>query len=265
MLRCARVPCGITRVLPEYSRRTPIYYTWTSKAPLLSKAHTNAGHTATMKLLFLTFAATLCSLASRGLPVNAEDTCLVQLHDRELQSELSECTGNFLLRVKPWYGRTGNNLISLANVIYLARLTYSEVLAGAHPLLKRNEWDFRVQSEKDRERNIRVLGAGTLGRQVAFTDNYYFESKMPIRVAGWSFGSTKQREVLINDVLPALRVSPMHSRNAVVVHVRSGDVFTHEVSKLSPEVSLDLHLPTSLWCNQSTCIFSLPYTNHELL
>ena len=186
-----------------------------------------------MKLPSFTLAASLVILVLRGLLVHGQNTCLVQL--KALESEPSACRGNFLLRVKPWYGRTGNNIISLANVIHLARLTYSEVIAGAHPFLKQTEWDFRVQSEKDKEQNITVLGAGTLGRQLAFTDNFYDESEMPIRVTGWSFGSTKQREVLINDVLPAMHLSPMHSRNAVVVHVRSGDVFTHSVRHLFPK------------------------------
>ena len=37
------------------------------------------------------------------------------------------------------------------------------------------------------------------------------------------------RQVLVEDVLPAFRLTPKHVRDAVVIHVRAGDVFTSEV------------------------------------
>lgn len=177
-----------------------------------------------MKVLLAALIACTCVCILQTGSVAAQSDCTLQL--RYMQTQPSDCRGNYVLRIKPWFGRLGNNLISLANAIHLARETNSEVLASAHPLLRQTEWDFREKYEKDKEWNITIQGAGSLGRQLMFTDDFYHEDEMPLRLTDWSFGSTKQREVLVNDVLPALRIIPSHVRNAVVVHVRSGDVFT---------------------------------------
>lgn len=180
-----------------------------------------------MRSMSAVLAALLLLVLTTNDAVSAQESCSVQL--LSVQPEPSECRGNYVLRIKPWFGRTGNNLFSLANVIHLASQTNSEVIVPQHPLLKQTEWDFREESEKAREFNITIRGAGSLGRQQIFSDDFYHEDEMPIRIPNWDFGTTKQREVLINHVLPALHITPYHARDAVVVHIRSGDVFSSEV------------------------------------
>lgn len=180
-----------------------------------------------MRLPLAALAGLLLVLLWKHELVAAQTNCTVDL--LHLQPEPSECRGNYVLRIRPWYGRTGNNLISLANAIHLGQRTNSEVIASSHPLLRQTEWDFRKTSEKEREWDIAIHGGGSIGRQQIFTDDFYHEDEMPIRIPDWSFGSTMQREVLISHVLPALRIVPNHERNAVVVHIRSGDVFSSPV------------------------------------
>lgn len=196
--------------------------------PSARAAESNAAWLFAMRYAAATLTAFFCVFAHSWVLSAAQDCTAIQIRHIQPEQQFA-CGGNYLLRIKPWFGRLGNNIISLANVIHLARETHSEVIVSPHPLLKQTEWDFRPKSEKDKEWEIAVKGEGSLGRQTAFTDDFYHENEMPLRLADWTFGSTQQRQVLINDVLPALRIAPQHVRNAVVLHVRSGDVFTSSV------------------------------------
>ena len=154
----------------------------------------------------------------------AAEHCPVQV-----APEPSECSGNLLLRLKPWYGRLGNNLVSLAHVLHLGRETRSEVIITPHPYFKQTEWDFREASRISAEVELTFIGTGNIGRQIAVTDDFYHESEMPLRLSNWSFTTSKQRRVLVEQVLPAFRIVPRHVRDSIVIHVRAGDVFTHTV------------------------------------
>ncbi len=154
----------------------------------------------------------------------AAEHCPVQV-----APEPSECSGNLLLRLKPWYGRLGNNLVSLAHVLHLGRETRSEVIITPHPYFKQTEWDFREASRISAEVELTFIGTGNIGRQIAITDDFYHEVEMPLRLANWSFTTSKQRRVLVEQVLPAFRIVPRHVRDSIVIHVRAGDVFTHTV------------------------------------
>ena len=154
----------------------------------------------------------------------AAEHCSVQV-----APEPSECAGNLLLRLKPWYGRLGNNLVSLAHVLHLGRETRSEVIITPHPYFRQTEWDFREASRISAEVELTFIGTGNIGRQIAITDDFYHEVEMPLRLANWSFTTSKQRRVLVQEVLPAFRMVPRHVRDSIVIHVRAGDVFTHTV------------------------------------
>jgi len=154
----------------------------------------------------------------------AAEHCSVQV-----AAEPSECSGNLLLRLKPWYGRLGNNIVSLAHVLHLGRETRSEVIITPHPYFKQTEWDFREASRISAEVELTFIGTGNIGRQIAITDDFYHEVEMPLRLANWSFTTSKQRRVLVEQVLPAFRIVPRHVRDSIVIHVRAGDVFTHTV------------------------------------
>ena len=154
----------------------------------------------------------------------AAEHCPVQV-----APEPSECSGNLLLRLKPWYGRLGNNLVSLAHVLHLGRETRSEVIITPHPYFKQTEWDFREASRISAEVELTFIGTGNIGRQIAITDDFYHEVEMPLRLANWSFTTSKQRRVLVEQVLPAFRIVPRHVRDSIVIHVRAGDVFIHTV------------------------------------
>ena len=155
------------------------------------------------------------------------DDCSVPVSG--VQSEPRLCAGNFLLRLRPWYGRLGNNLVSIAHIVHFGRETKSEVLISPHPYFKQFEWDFRDQSKIDEEAKIERLGGGSLGRQIAITDDFYHPAEFPMLLSNWNFSTTRMRQVLVEDVLPAFRLTPKHVREAVVIHVRAGDVFTSEV------------------------------------
>lgn len=172
-------------------------------------------------------AALLLSVSITNDTVSAQENCSIEL--LSVQPEPAECRGNYVLRIKPWFGRTGNNLMSLANVIHLATLTNPAVIVPQHPLLKQTGWDFRNASGKARELNITISGGGSLGRQQIFSDDFYHEDEMPIRIPNWDFGTTKQRKVLIEHVLPTFHITPHHIRDSVMVYIRSGDVFSHEI------------------------------------
>lgn len=157
----------------------------------------------------------------------ADVNCSVQI--ATAQAAPFDCSGNYLLRLRPWYGRLGNNLVSLTHVLHFARETKSEAIVSAHPYFKQTDWDFREASVIAAEADIELRGAGSIGRQMAITDDFYHESEMPVRLADWDFTTSKQRRVLVEDVLPAFRLIPKHIRDTVVIHVRAGDVFTSPV------------------------------------
>lgn len=132
-----------------------------------------------------------------------------------------ECAGRYLVLIKEWLyeGKLGNNLVSLSHALYLARETGSELVVPTYKYFTKTAWDFRKASDR---------AAGTIPRQIAVTGTYSFFFKDRQLLDSWNFSALAQSKLLIDEVLPAFRIIPKHVSDAVVVHVRSGDIFnTH--------------------------------------
>ena len=152
----------------------------------------------------------------RGCPTFA-DVCAAK------QLQPAGCTGRYLFVIKswPWEGNLGNNIICLTHALYLARQTSSELVVPTYRHFTKTGWDFRNDTTADN---------GDVHR-IAVTDawSFFVKEEMQALLPDWSFGTPAQRELLINEVLPAFRVTPKHERGAVVVHVRSGNIFTNGI------------------------------------
>ena len=141
-----------------------------------------------------------------GLCAAVKDCILSQYDNRQN----SLCGGGFLLRVT-WFGRLGNNLLQLANVLHLSEETRSEALVDRHPFLNKTSWNFREQHDKC---------------QLAVTDDYFFSNVCPSLLDKTVFSVKAQRSILQEHVLPAFQSGIYRSTHTVVVHVRGGDVFS---------------------------------------
>ena len=112
----------------------------------------------------------------------------------------------------------GNNIICLTHALYLARQTSSELVVPSYRHFTKTTWDFRNDTTVQKDYPHRV----------AVTDPWSFFMKEDAQtlLKDWSFGTSAQRELLMNEVLPAFRVTPKRTRDAVVIHIRSGNIFT---------------------------------------
>ena len=120
------------------------------------------------------------------------------------------CEGSFLFRVI-WYGRLGNNLLQLAQALYLAELTQNEVAIPAVSHFNRTFWDFR---------------AGTEACQLVKADEFFFSRVCPSALNKSAFTVARKRQVLQTHVLPSFTIPIGDHPDSVVLHIRSGDVFS---------------------------------------
>ena len=124
-----------------------------------------------------------------------------------------DCEGGYLLKVA-WFGRLGNNLLQLAQSIRIAELTQNEVAISidvSHQFLNRSVWDFR---------------ADTNGHQIVKTDEFFYSRVCPSILHKSVYSVAQKRQVLQTHVLPFFQIPIGHNRDSVVVHIRSGDVFS---------------------------------------
>ena len=160
-----------------------------------------------MAALLRTFSTLVCiyCLCVHAVSENLDETCIVR---PDLYG--SGCNGGFLLRVQ-WYGRLGNNLIQLAHVLHLAETTSSEITTPESAFLNRTHWDFRAS-------NVETC-------QLALTHDFFQVSVCPSLLEKSVFPAATKRRKLQLHVLPAFQIPEGFAKNALVVHVRSGDVF----------------------------------------
>ena len=129
---------------------------------------------------------------------------------------LSDCGGGLLFRVT-WFGRLGNNLLQLAQALHVAELTQNEVAIptadSSHSYFNRTFWDFRAATKQ--------------GCQVAKADDFFYSSVCPSMLHKSAFSVAEKRTVLQTHVLPFFQIPIGHSRDSVVIHIRSGDVFSN--------------------------------------
>ena len=150
-----------------------------------------------------------CLLLVSLYATTAQHECLIPLLPPTVHN--CTCTGPYILSVR-WFGRLGNNLIQLANVLRLAQATKSEVVVPPHKYFNQTSWSFS--------------DGGDFECQLTVTDSYFYSHVCPAVLGPAAFKPATKRDMLQRYVFPAFQSALTQAHKAVVVHVRGGDVFS---------------------------------------
>ena len=124
------------------------------------------------------------------------------------------CEGGYLLRVT-WFGRLGNNLLQLSQALHIAELTESEVTIipdQSRPFFNKTSWDFR--------------GNAKGGCQIAIPNEFFYSTICPSLLHKEVYRVADKRRVLQTHILPFFQIPISGNSEHVVIHIRSGDVFS---------------------------------------
>jgi len=140
-----------------------------------------------------------------------------------LKHNVSNLKKGYTFILSEYYGRFGNNLIQISNLIHLAKTTESLVILKPHNLININRFDFRNQKNKNCEETI--------------TSIFYYLSEC----LGILPNNNKRHEIFqeyIYDLLVKKNLNPFDEKT-LVIHLRSGDIFMHKpnISYLQPPFS----------------------------
>lgn len=108
--------------------------------------------------------------------------------------------------LKEYYGRFGNNIIQISNMIYLGIITKSKLTFKNHPLIKINNLDF-AENNKNLEK---------------YTSKFFFDSQC----LNISPNNDERRNIILKYIKPNLNINLRDNlENTLVIHIRSGCIF----------------------------------------
>ena len=136
---------------------------------------------------------------------------------------MSELKNGYTFILSGYYGRLGNNLIQISNLIHLAKVTESLAIFKPHSLININKFDFRNKKNENCHETI--------------SNKFYYKSEC----LGILPNNNKKHEIFqeyIYDLLVKKKLNPF-DENTLVIHLRSGDIFMHKpnISYLQPPFS----------------------------
>ena len=131
------------------------------------------------------------------------------------------CSTGFEVRIHKWFGRLGNNIMQLANSIYVAQVTNSSLHVPVHAMLNRTSWEFTTHNATkiDRMCGSIVMHGGEAG--------FFYRAQ-----CSWQHNMTSENvsSILKTQVRPYLRLSSVRAssdvdNDTVILYIRSGDIF----------------------------------------